>query len=179
VATSAAERAWCVVVPHHPRGAGQARSRLSAELSAIVAPELLAAAVSVAAELVGNAIRHANALPGGVIRLAWRIRYAAGSQILDVWVTDGGGPSEPRLRPPNPDATDGRGLAIVTALATRWGVDRDDSGRSVWAELRVPASAMGRVGAIRPPVPALDSRDLRTRARSTANRNPTIELPVH
>jgi len=34
-----------------------------------------------------------------------------------------------------PEAVDGRGLAIVSALADRWGVDRDGLGQSVWAVL--------------------------------------------
>ena len=77
MALTAAERAWCVVVPHHPRAAGQARSRLAAEIGRVVRPELLADVVSVAAELVGNAVRHASPLPGGVIRVAWLVRLTA------------------------------------------------------------------------------------------------------
>jgi len=142
VTISVAERAWCVVVPHHPQGAGRARSRLAGELADLVRPELLADAVSVAAELVGNAIRHADPLPGGVVRVAWKIRYAAGGQIVDIRVTDGGGPSEPRVRQFDPDATDGRGLAIVEALAVRWGHERDGLGQTVWAEL----VSTGRLG---------------------------------
>ncbi len=176
VAISAAERSWCVVVPHHPRGAGQARSYLAAELAAVLRPELLADGVAVAAELVGNAIRHATALPGDVIRVAWRVRFGTGVQILDVWVTDGGGPSEPQVRRSRFDATDGRGLAIVSALATRWGFDRDSLGQNVWAELRLPViTAVGRVGMTAP----TSARDLRAaRARNAGGRNPTIELPV-
>src|ERR1051326_9148694 len=55
---SAAERAWCLVVPHHPAGAGQARHRLAAEFASMIRPELLGNAVAVLAELVGNAVRH-------------------------------------------------------------------------------------------------------------------------
>ena len=62
--TAVAERAWCVVVPHHARGARLARHRLAGELAPIVSPELLADAVAVVAELVGNAIRNAQSLPG-------------------------------------------------------------------------------------------------------------------
>ena len=72
--TAVAERAWCVVVPHHARGARQARHRIAGELAGAISSELLADAVAVVAELVGNAIRHAEPLPGDVIRVAWRIR---------------------------------------------------------------------------------------------------------
>ena len=62
MATTVAERAWCVVVPHHPRGAGQARaSDGGGAVVRVVRPELLADVVSIVAELVGNAIRHAAA----------------------------------------------------------------------------------------------------------------------
>ena len=130
-----AERAWCVVVPHHARGARLARHRIAGELGPIVASELLADAVAVVAELVGNAIRHADSLPGDVIRVAWRIRTDQGRQWLEIRVTDGGAGHEPRPRDAGLDSVDGRGLAIVTALADTWGVERDGLGQSVWARL--------------------------------------------
>jgi anti-sigma regulatory factor (Ser/Thr protein kinase) len=133
-----AERAWCVVVPHHPRGARIARQRLTNELGGAVRPALLADAVSVLAELVGNAVLHADPLPGGVIRVAWRLRPHPSSpdgNVVEVRVTDGGAAGLPRVRTISPDAMDGRGLSIVAALADRWGVDRDGLGQSVWAEL--------------------------------------------
>ena len=40
----------------------------------VVPPTLLADVIAVLAELVGNAVRHAEPLPGGVIRVAWRLR---------------------------------------------------------------------------------------------------------
>lgn len=142
--TAVAERAWCVVVPHHARGARLARHRLAGELAAIASPELLADAVAVVAELVGNAIRHAHALPGDVIRVAWRIRVEAGTQMLEVRVTDGGAGEEPRPRDAGIDSVDGRGLAIVAALAQAWGVDRDGLGQSVWARLSAPETSAGQ-----------------------------------
>jgi two-component sensor histidine kinase len=138
MATSVIERAWCVVVPHHPYGAGLARRRLAAELSGVLPAEMLADVITVVAELVGNAIRHANGLEGDVVRVAWSLRYSSGSQIVDVRVTDGGGPGTPHRRAHDVDATDGRGIAIVEALATAWGVERDGLGQCVWAEVARP-----------------------------------------
>ena len=126
-----AERAWCVVVPHHARGAQQARHRLAAELAGVLPPPLLADVVAVVAELVGNSIRHAGPLPGGVVRVAWRVRGNA----VEVRVTDGGAAEIPSPREAGPEELDGRGLTIVQALADRWGVERDGLGQSVWAEL--------------------------------------------
>lgn len=136
-----AERAWCVVVPHHPRGARMARQRLVTELRDSLPPPLLADAVAILAELVGNAVLHADPLPGGVIRVAWRLR-ADGSEetpVLQVRVTDGGALEPPHIRTVPVDAVDGRGLGIVAALSDRWGVDRDGLGQSVWAEVSAPS----------------------------------------
>jgi len=132
-----AERAWCVVVPHHARGARLARRRLATELAGEIRPALLSDVVAVTAELVGNSIRHADPLPGGVVRVAWRLRRAVlpGVDVIEIRVTDGGAPTPPRLRDVGPDAIDGRGLTIVSALSDRWGVERDGLGQSVWAEL--------------------------------------------
>ncbi|WP_407940449.1 ATP-binding protein [Micromonospora auratinigra] len=134
VETGSAERSWCVVVPHHPTGARVARHRLADELVDVVPPALLADLVAVLAELVGNAIRHADPLPGGVVRVAWRLRAGADGPSVQLRVTDGGSASGPLMRPSDPDSVDGRGLHIVSGLASRWGVERDGLGQSVWAE---------------------------------------------
>ncbi len=134
--TAMTDRAWVVVVPHHARGARQARHRLTGELTGALGSDLLADVIAVVGELVGNAIRHARPLPGDVVRVAWKVRGGSGRQFVEVRVTDGGGdPELPRERIAAPDSVDGRGLAIVAALADRWGVDRDGLGQSVWAEL--------------------------------------------
>ncbi|MFD2766364.1 ATP-binding protein [Micromonospora eburnea] len=123
-----------MVVPHHATGARLARHRLADELADVVPPALLADLVAVLAELVGNAVRHADPLPGGVVRVAWRLRPAAEGQRVQLRVTDGGSASGPLMRPSAPEAIDGRGLHIVAGLASRWGVERDGLGQSVWAE---------------------------------------------
>jgi anti-sigma regulatory factor (Ser/Thr protein kinase) len=135
-----ADRAWCLVVPHHARGARVARQRLAAELSDTIAPSTLADVIAIVAELVGNAVRHADPLPGGVVRVAWRLRPGSAGRLVEVRVTDGGAPEQlPQVQPLDLDASDGRGLTIVAALADRWGVERDGLGQSVWAELSCAA----------------------------------------
>src|SRR5918992_74999 len=98
VSMALAERAWCVVIPHHPRGARIARQRLTTELR--------------------NAVHPSSPLPGGVVRVAWRLRPAhsgGGSDhdTVEVRVTDGGAAEPPRIRAIATDAVDGRGLSIV------------------------------------------------------------------
>ncbi|MFI2708584.1 ATP-binding protein [Micromonospora sp. NPDC018662] len=123
-----------MVVPHHGIGARVARHRLADELTGVVPPALLADLVAVLAELVGNAVRHAEALPGGVVRVAWRVRATDRGPAVRLRVTDSGAGAGPRMRVASPDAVDGRGLHIVAGLASRWGVERDGLGQSVWAE---------------------------------------------
>jgi anti-sigma regulatory factor (Ser/Thr protein kinase) len=133
---SAPERAWFLSIPHHPRGAREARSRIHAELSTVVEPDMLDDAVAVIAELVGNAVRHALPLPGDVVRVSWRVRHDERGADVMVTVTDGGSDRRPTVRRVGPDSPDGRGLAIVEALSDSWGVERDGLGQTVWADIR-------------------------------------------
>jgi anti-sigma regulatory factor (Ser/Thr protein kinase) len=137
VSMAVRERAWSMVVSHDARGARRARQQLAAELRDLVPPALLADAVSVVAELLGNAVRHAHPLPGGVMRLTCRA-FIAGETSIELRVSDGGSELTPTERQADPDAIDGRGLTIVAALARAWGVEAEDHGQCVWAALGVP-----------------------------------------
>jgi anti-sigma regulatory factor (Ser/Thr protein kinase) len=136
VSMAVQEHAWSMLVPHHASGARQARQRLADHLHGHIPPTLVADAVAVAAELLGNAVRHAAPLPGGVIRLACRMGTALQDAYVELRVSDGGSPMVPIERSADPDSVDGRGLAIVAALARSWGVDHEEHGQCVWAELR-------------------------------------------
>jgi anti-sigma regulatory factor (Ser/Thr protein kinase) len=129
------ERAWCVVVPHSAQGARLARKRITEQLADVVPPPLLANVRAVVAELVANAVRHARPLPGEVIQVTCQLRSGLDGDVVEIRVTDGGAVSLPQVRSAEPDATEGRGLSIVAALAARWGVERDSLGQSVWAEV--------------------------------------------
>jgi two-component sensor histidine kinase len=135
VSIAADDRAWTMVVPHHAKGARVARQRLAAELCDLIPASMLTDAVAVVAELLGNAVRHAAPLPGGVIRLAWRVGHAGEGAYVMVRVTDGGAAQLPAPRVASRDAVDGRGLTIVSALAQRWGVESEGDGQCVWAQL--------------------------------------------
>jgi anti-sigma regulatory factor (Ser/Thr protein kinase) len=139
VSTAIQEHAWSMEVPHHAGGARQARQHLATELDGHVPPTLVADAIAVAAELLGNAVRHAAPLPGGVIRLSCRTGTALADAFVELRVSDGGSAMVPIERAANPESVDGRGLAIVAALAWSWGVDREQDGQCVWAELRCAA----------------------------------------
>lgn len=89
----------------------------------------------VISELVGNAVRHAKPLPDGTIRVTWTVR----GDVVEVEVTDGGGPTTPRPAPRALMAPTGRGLRIVRGYAHEWGVLEDRAGRTVWVSLGGPS----------------------------------------
>ena len=90
-----------------------------------------AIALLILSELITNAVRH-GAEP-------IQVTVDDEADALRIEVSDGGGTYPPRSAPliPNADQAGGRGLAIVDALAQRWGTTRQDLGKTVWAE--VPA----------------------------------------
>ncbi len=90
----------------------------------------------VVTELVTNSVKHAGASPE--LTLAWD----GNTLRIDVFDT---GRGRPVLQRPDATSTTGRGLALVAAVADRWGVDEHDAGKAVWAELDLdPPSATGR-----------------------------------
>ena len=90
-------------------------------------------ALVVVSELVGNAVRHARPLHrprrSGVVMLRWD---ASGPDVR-IDVTDGGGSLRPHVEPPSLAETGGRGLAIVSAVASDWGVISDGGQVTVFA----------------------------------------------
>jgi anti-sigma regulatory factor (Ser/Thr protein kinase) len=46
-------------------------------------------------------------------------------------------PGTPVKQTPTPDQTHGRGLCVVDALSSRWGVEVADGDKTVWAEVPV------------------------------------------
>ena len=101
----------------------------------------MADATLVLSELMSNAIRHAEPLPGARVRLCWKLA----GRSLEIAVTDGGGQTEPYPVSTPPSAVGGRGLSIVGKLSRRWGVRSDEQGTTVWAVLPAgPASTVPR-----------------------------------
>ncbi|WP_408646758.1 ATP-binding protein [Streptomyces carminius] len=131
-----------MAVPHGPAGVGTARRRMREELLGSGMPEAVVDdAVLVLSELLSNSYRHARPIgPGECVRAAWG---RTGDGGVRVSVTDGGGPTRPRLSNPSVTARGGRGLSIITSLARDWGV-RDGGVPgcvTVWAV--VPPSESG------------------------------------
>ena len=128
-----------LLLPYTASSVGVARRRLIGDLTEAGVYEATACdAGLVLSELISNALRHATPLPGSVVRVSWEL----GDGYVEVAVSDGGGPTEPRVAAPASSAIGGRGLGIVDRLSLRWGVyPRPDAGETtVWAALSLAAT---------------------------------------
>lgn len=123
-------------VPWNQSSGRQVRRALVSSLRDLdVDATVVGEAEIVISELVGNAVRHARPLPDGTIKVNWTVR----SGVVEVEVTDGGGPTTPRPAPRALLAAGGRGLRIVRGYAHEWGVHEDRAGRTVWVSLGGPS----------------------------------------
>jgi two-component sensor histidine kinase len=121
-------------LPCSPQSARSARNLVLIVLSVWGLDDLADDTALVVAELVANAARHTTGT-----RLRVSITRPSGS-VVRVAVTDRS--SElPVLLHPGAQDEDGRGLALVTALAEAWGATPLRRGKRVWAELRSAGSA--------------------------------------
>jgi|ERR1700722_17358841 len=91
-------------------------------------------------ELASNAIIHSDSgLPGG----RFTIRLSVEADLIRIEVIDQGG-QWTNLRSrwlgasdgEADDSQSGRGLTIVAALASSWGIGGDEEGRTAWCEIR-------------------------------------------
>ncbi|MFJ8810610.1 ATP-binding protein [Streptomyces sp. NPDC102490] len=123
-------RNFSVQLSPTPRGARLARLLATEQLRAWGLP--LDPARLLVAELANNASAHGR-VPGRDFRLTL---YVVGDT-LRIEVTDTRGEELPQPQQPSPEAESGRGLLLVEALASRWGVTEGRFPRkTVWAELR-------------------------------------------
>ena len=98
--------------------------------------EVVDDAALIVSELVSNAV---NATAEGLLVLLELHRGYARVEVVD-------GSSElPRIGRPGPTESHGRGLLLVAALASEWGVDARPPGKAVWARLAIPARATERM----------------------------------
>lgn len=90
-----------------------------------------------AAELLANALQHGHppvsvAVSGDAHRVRLEVRD---------------GNSRPPVRPaPSTTNMTGRGMALIEALASRWGAEPEDGGKVVWAEFEATRPTTGEAG---------------------------------
>jgi anti-sigma regulatory factor (Ser/Thr protein kinase) len=97
-------------------------------------------AMLVATELVSNAVRHSLATADD--RLDVRVHRC--SERLRISVRDPGISRRTARMVDQPGACGGLGLVVVDQIARSWGSRRHSHGYEVWAELRLPLSAVSR-----------------------------------
>ena len=123
-----------LTLPFAASSVGVARRRLVSDLIAAgICDSAVCDVALVFSELLSNALRHADPLPGGTIEVCWRLD----DDCVQVSVADGGGETQPELGEPTPGATGGRGLRIVAKLSRGWGTSHGHGGTTVWARVAV------------------------------------------
>lgn len=117
-------------LPFEPASASVARRHVVHVLRTRgVEPATCEDAALVVSELVGNALRHGRPTRGGRLLVGWQF----GDDGLQLEVTDGGGGRPSVHADCDLWSSSGRGLAIVEAVADRWGYALDADGTTVWA----------------------------------------------
>jgi anti-sigma regulatory factor (Ser/Thr protein kinase) len=123
-----------LVLSDETRSVPLARGFVGDLLSQWDLPDLIPSVELLASELVANAVQH--------VAGPCALELTAYEGVLQIAVADAGD-GMPDLQELGPMSESGRGLHIVTAFSTAWGVDHlDDGGKLVWAELApLPAEA--------------------------------------
>ena len=116
-----------VTLEPDPLSVRRARRTVAEALTAAGRDDLVDTATLLVSELVTNAIRHADSEVEVAVRLL--------PEALRVEVGDTG-QGTPTVVEAAPDAEQGRGLALVEALAAAWGVEPEGNGKIVWFEIR-------------------------------------------
>ena len=116
----------CELLPADAASAGRARRLVATAVAASGHEELVDLATLLVSEVVTNSVLHA----GTEIRLSCRPRGAG----IRIEVFDRSS-LVPSVRHYDAEATTGRGLGLVSTLASCWGVDCEDEGKTLWFEL--------------------------------------------
>jgi anti-sigma regulatory factor (Ser/Thr protein kinase) len=117
---------WSVELPPEPASATRARRLAREQLASICRPDALDTVSLLVTELVTNAILHA--------RTPLHLQIETRPDHVRLCVEDTS-TRQPERRTYASDAVTGRGLALVEALASSWGVDSTPSGKVVWCEV--------------------------------------------
>ena len=125
------------LVPEFP-SVRQARVMIREPLMRWGLEDLVPVTELLVSELVTNAIKYAN----GDILL--RLVLEIDSLVCEVHDSS---PALPRVLQVDRDAENGRGLHVVSQLATRWGARRTHVGKVVWCEQTVPEAVMEALAA--------------------------------
>lgn len=124
-----------MTLPGSPSSVPQARHFVESAVASWGLSDLGWTAVLVVGELAANAALHAHT------------PFTVGATLLDdgrlrLEVSDGSARA-PQQRTYGADATTGRGLRLVQELATAWGIEHREKGKTVWVVLDADAGGTG------------------------------------
>lgn len=117
---------WSATLPPSSASVGAARHFTRDALRGMGAAEAEESATLLVSELTTNAVIHA--------RTPLRLSIRRSSGVVRVEVRDDD-PTPPRAISPDPLEAGGRGIQMVEAVADKWGVNRNERGKTVWFEL--------------------------------------------
>ncbi|MFI6373777.1 ATP-binding protein [Streptomyces sp. NPDC050546] len=119
---------YCETLPRRPESVGAARRLVRVALAAWSLDDLADDGELIVSELVSNAVQHARCRSIRVtVTRPETVRVRIG--VVDK------SKRLPEVKEPRDGDENGRGLALVGALAKDWGTDRLPWGKRVWAEL--------------------------------------------
>ncbi|MET9500968.1 ATP-binding protein [Streptomyces sp. NPDC006622] len=126
-----------------PEEVSALRHAVRAQLSAWDLQGLIDSAQVCVSELVSNVITHVGRGAPADLAISWR-----GTR-LRIEVRDPDARALPTLVAASEEAEGGRGMALVDALADRWGIELHDDCKVTWCELATASTApAGRVGGL-------------------------------
>lgn len=112
-------------LPAEPTAAAMARAFVRRRWSDVDDSDTMDAVALCVSELVTNALDHAPP--------PYEMRIARDEGRLRIEVADASS-HPPLVRPSSPMAARGRGMFLVDATASQWGVESTPRGKTVWAE---------------------------------------------
>ncbi|MEU3546876.1 ATP-binding protein [Streptomyces longwoodensis] len=116
---------------------GALRALVATQVELWGVPEVNDTARLCVSELVANVITHVGEATPATLTLT-----LSGSR-LRITVRDPDARALPTLVQAHGDDEGGRGMALVSALASRWGVDLPGDGKVTWCELAVGTAVLG------------------------------------
>ncbi|WP_371101709.1 ATP-binding protein [Streptomyces sp. PU_AKi4] len=132
---------WGIPFLAEPKEVSVLRGLTRTRLSDWGLQELSDSAQLCVSELVSNVITHVGC--GTPANLTVSLRGAR----LRIELRDPDARALPTLVEASDDAEGGRGMALIDALAERWGIDLHDNGKVTWCELvATPATPDGHAG---------------------------------
>lgn len=134
--------AW-LTLPADLSSAAQARRFLRDALAEWGLDRYDIAGAQVLTELATNAALHA--------RTAYTVHLRVEPDALLIEVSDSS-PIRPTLRRYGPEATTGRGIALVEAMSQAWGVESGPTGKTVWCRVAADDHGPGLTGDADPTV---------------------------